>query len=417
MLINIEILSPAGSPESLHAALNTGADAIYLGLPDFSARMNAKNFTHDEFQEAARLCRLSGVKLYLALNTLIYDDEIPTLKNTLEFAVKSGIDAVIIQDLGVLAVVKEIAPNVKLHASTQMTITSVSGAEAAKKLGFSRVVLARELTLEEITGITRSVDIETEVFIHGALCSSVSGQCYISAFFSGGKSAPSRSGNRGQCAQPCRLNFTAGDKENALSLKDLSIIDKISSLNEIGVTAVKIEGRMKRPEYVAAVTDACFKARSGLPYSTRNLEAVFSRNGFTDGYFTGETQNMHGFRNKENVLASENVLKELQNLYKEPFKRRKININIKVSEKITCEAVCGDLNITLDFPPAEKAQNRSTTANEIITQLSKFGGTIFEAGEISCEIDDGVFISAAGINAIRREIMNRIKESYENFSG
>ncbi|MDR2558341.1 MAG: U32 family peptidase [Oscillospiraceae bacterium] len=333
----IEILAPAGSPESLKVAAEAGADAVYLGLRSFSARRNAKNFTEDELREAARVCRLSGIntdsnqrlesgmpqstdcrrcrnsaipvseqtkfvqkqyKLYLALNTLIFDRELPELRRTVQTAAEAGADAFIIQDLAVLQLVKEVAPDVKYHASTQMTITSVSGAKAAKKLGFSRVVLARELSLSEIAEITRSIDIETEVFVHGALCTSVSGQCHMSAFFGGSDSV--RSANRGLCAQPCRLNFKAHNADYILSLKDLSIIKNMKELEKAGVTSVKIEGRMKSPEYVSAAVKACVKARRGEQYDEKTLQAIFSRGGFTDGYFTGETCAMRGHRAEEN---------------------------------------------------------------------------------------------------------------------
>jgi collagenase-like PrtC family protease len=231
----IEILAPAGNTDSLKAALNAGADSVYLGLDSFSARRNAKNFSVEELHEAARICRLSGVKLYLTLNTLVFDRELPQLRKAVQISAEAGIDAFIIQDPAVLQITKETAPNAKHHASTQMTITSVSGAEAARKLGFSRVVLARELSLSEITNITRSVEIETEVFIHGALCVSISGQCHMSAFFGGDKEV--RSANRGLCAQPCRLNFKAGSTDFALSLKDLSIIKYIRELEKAGVTS------------------------------------------------------------------------------------------------------------------------------------------------------------------------------------
>jgi putative protease len=286
----IEILAPAGSMESLKAALNAGADAVYLGLQSFSARANAKNFTEQELYEAAKLCRLSNVKLFLTLNTLVFDDEIQKVRKMVQIARDAGADAVIVQDLGVLELVKE--AGLTAHASTQMTITSVCGARAAKDLGFSRAVLARELTLQEIAEITQNADIETEVFIHGALCVSVSGQCFMSAFMGG------RSANRGQCAQPCRLNFTAVKADHALSLKDLSAIRHIKALESAGVTSVKIEGRMKSPEYVSAATSACVKARAGEPYDEKALEAIFSRGGFTDGYLTGKTRRMRGHRDK-----------------------------------------------------------------------------------------------------------------------
>jgi|GEM_PF-1117732 len=450
----IEILAPAGSPESLKAALNTGADAVYLGLnPEnsemngFSARRNAKNFTAEELYEAASVCRLSGVKLYIALNTLLFDDEREQAKYIVKTAIQAGADAFIIQDLSLLSLIEEVEEafksantKLRLHASTQMTITSVSGVLEAKKLGFSRVVLARELSFPEIAEITESAKIagiETEVFVHGALCVCLSGQCYMSAFFKSGKSASSekstahgktdiRSANRGLCAQPCRLNFTVGEIENALSLKELSIIGNIKKLESAGVKSIKIEGRMKRPEYVAAAVDACYRERSvdlraeNLPSAhlskqaqdSSRLKSVFSRGGFTDGYFTGNTTLMRGFRGREDVLQTESVLKELRDLYKEPFKRRKLNIKliIKSGAEILCHTYCDKVTATLNFPSAEPALTRQTTAEEVITRLSKLGGTIFSTGEIICETEDGLFLSAARINEIRRKIIAEISE-------
>ncbi|MDR2532842.1 MAG: U32 family peptidase [Oscillospiraceae bacterium] len=316
----VEILAPAGSYEALKTAINTGADAVYLGLCNFSARRNAKNFTEQELYEAAKLCRLSGVKLYLTLNTLVFDDELPELCKTVKIVEEAGVDAVIVQDLGVLSVVKE--AGIKVHASTQMTINSVSGAEAARELGFSRVVLARELSFPEIAEIASKVEIETEVFIHGALCVSVSGQCHMSAFFG---SEAIRSANRGLCAQPCRLNFKTLKSEYTLSLKDLSIIKCINELEKAGVTSIKIEGRMKRPEYVAAAVEACIKSRKDAPYDEKTLKAIFSRGGFTDGYFTGKMCSMRGFRSREDVLLTQNTLKNSKASSQKPEKCRKNN--------------------------------------------------------------------------------------------
>ncbi|MCL2693966.1 MAG: U32 family peptidase [Oscillospiraceae bacterium] len=406
-----EILAPAGSPESLNAAVNVGADAVYLGLSEFSARRKAKNFTEDELYEAAKNCRLSGIRLYLALNTLIYGDEIKQVREAVRIAAKARADAVIIQDLALLDIVREEAPGLKIHASTQMSITSVQGVKAAKELGFSRIVLARELSFGEIKIITeacKELQIETEVFVHGALCVCVSGQCYMSLFFGG--DGESRSANRGLCAQPCRLNFTTENTEYALSLKDLSLIDRIPELEAAGVDSIKIEGRMKRPEYVAAAVDACYKARKGEPYDAETLRAAFSRGMFTDGYYTGEISEMRGFRCKEDLLLTEKTLKSLRELYKSSKKRRKLNINLKINsdKDIVCEAECDGVRAEAEFSPAQAAETRETTVADVVTQLSKLGGTIFEAGEIECTIDSGLFLSAARINEIRRRLVDEI---------
>ena len=253
----IEILAPCGGEDSLPAALNSGADAVYLGVTAFSARRNAKNFDLGALSDAVRLCHISGVKVYVTLNTLVFDDELTGLAAAAAGIEKSGADGVIVQDLGAAQVIHKAAPSLRLHASTQMTVTSAAGAEFARKHGFSRVVLAREMSFEEIEHVVKNVDIETEVFVHGALCVCVSGQCLMSAVYGG------RSGNRGLCAQPCRLDFTYGDRHSVLSLKDLSIIEHLPELDRIGVTSAKIEGRMKRPEYVAAAVTACRNVLDG----------------------------------------------------------------------------------------------------------------------------------------------------------
>ena len=288
----VEILAPVGSKEALFAAVRCGADAVYLGQKNFSARKNSQNFTEDELCEAVAYAHRFGVKVHQALNIIVFDDELSELKSCIKSACKAGIDAFIVQDLGVLSVVKKLAPDIALHASTQMAIHSLEGVKKAEELGFSRVVLARELSLKEIAHIRKNTSIELEVFVHGAHCMCISGQCYMSSVFG------ANSGNRGRCAQPCRLPFTADKKgEYALSLKDLSLIEKLDTLLALGIDSVKIEGRMKRPEYVAAAVTSCKKALANENPDLDSLRAVFSRDGFTSGYFDGEiTADMFGFR-------------------------------------------------------------------------------------------------------------------------
>lgn len=404
-----EILAPAGNMESLTAALNTGADAVYLGLDEFSARKNAENFRINEIGDIINLCHASGVKVYLALNTLVFDNEFEKLKDYISSALKNGgFDAFIVQDLGVYSLIKKIAPQTTFHASTQMTVTSVSGARILKKLGFKRVVLARELSLNEIKEICENVDIETEVFIHGALCGAVSGQCYMSAMLGG------RSGNRGLCAQPCRLNFSCAGRENALSLKDLSLISHINELKDAGVASVKIEGRMKRPEYVAAAVSACYNTRkSGVlnEKESERLKSVFSRSGFTDGYYSGNMTDMTGIRTKDDVTSAQpELLEELRKLYSKPFKRYTLNIKIviKKDDEIICSGSCEKGQVELTFPPAEKANTVPLTAEQVGTRLSKLGDTVYAAGKIECEIDDGLWLSAARLNQIRRGLIDSL---------
>lgn len=398
----LEILAPCGGEECLDAALNAGADAIYLGLKSFSARKNAANFTEEQFSAAVDKAHRQGVKIYVPINTVIFDNEIPKLEKTVEFLAQAGADAVIVQDFAVARIISEIAPDLRLHASTQMTVTSEKGAEFAKRNGFSRVVLPRELSLNEIERIISSVDIETEVFVHGALCVCVSGQCLLSAALGG------RSGNRGLCAQPCRLNYSVGERQNVLSLKDLSLIEQLSLLEKIGVTSAKIEGRMKRPEYVAASIFECRKALNGEKSDTELLRRVFSRSGFTDGYFKGTLDNMQGVRQKEDNQIPDNI----KQIYKSPYKRFVLNFKIKIEldKPVCCTAECDGLTASVCAENACRAENHSLTREEVVERMSKLGGTIFNIGKIECEIGENIFVSSSSINDLRRRSVNKIEE-------
>lgn len=405
----LEILAPCGSPESLEAALNAGADAVYLGLSSFSARRNAANFGFEELKTGVKKAHRYGVKVYTAINTLVFDDEMKELEKAVCQAAQAEADGVIVQDYGVAAVIKEIAPELRLHASTQMTVTSASGAEFAAKNGFKRVVLPRELTFEEIKEITSSVDIETEVFVHGALCVCLSGQCLLSAVIGG------RSGNRGLCAQPCRLNYTCGSRENVLSLKDLSLVDELKRLEEAGVTSAKIEGRMKRPEYVAAAVGQCRAALRGEKTDMGLLRSVFSRSGFTKGYFDGSFSDMGGIRQKEDAEGTSEALKKIRELYKQPRKRFTVDLNVEVKrdKPVYCKARCKDITVEARGIIPQPAVNRSVEEKEIADRISKLGGTVFEAGRISCDIDKGLSVSAAAVNELRRNIVERLSDSIE----
>lgn len=407
----IEILAPCGGEDCLPAALNTGADAVYLGVTAFSARKNAKNFTFEQLEEAIRLCRLSGVKVYVAMNTLIFDNELDEAVKTAALLYEKGIDALIVQDMGFVRRLKKELPKLTLHASTQMTVTSAAGAEFARKQGFKRVVLAREMSFKEIKRVVENVDIETEVFVHGALCVCVSGQCLMSAMYGG------RSGNRGLCAQPCRLDFSVDKRHNVLSLKDLSIIENLRRLNEIGVTSAKIEGRMKRPEYVAAAVAACREALSGNTPNLEQLKSVFSRSGFTKAYYDGSIADMQGIRTKDDVEASAGILKEIRRLYDKPFKRHTVDIKleIKADTPIKAAVKCGDISFIYESGIVpEKALNKALFAEEVCVRISKMGGTVFEAGEITCEIGEGLMAGASALNALRREILDEISSRLIN---
>ena len=405
----IEILAPCGGEDSLPAALNSGADAVYLGVTAFSARKNAKNFDFDALSEAVRLCHVSGVKVYVTLNTLVFDDELTELTATAAGIEKAGADGVIVQDPGAAQVIHRSAPSLRLHASTQMTVTSAAGAEFARKHGFSRVVLAREMSFEEIERVVKNVDIETEVFVHGALCVCVSGQCLMSAVYGG------RSGNRGLCAQPCRLDFTYGDRHSVLSLKDLSIIEHLPELDRVGVTSAKIEGRMKRPEYVAAAVTACRNVLDGKKPDMETLRAVFSRSGFTESYFDGSVRNMQGTRTKEDVEAASGALAELKKLYEKPYKRHTfdVSLTVKAGEQVTARVKCGKHEIVcISESVPEKAVNRSITAEELASRLAKTGGTIYELGKAEIELDGGLMLSASAVNSLRREILSRLDDAF-----
>lgn len=403
----LEILAPCGSPEALNAALNSGADAVYLGLSSFSARRNAANFSFEELTEGVQKAHRQGARVYVALNTLVFDDELPKVKKAILQIAEAKADAVIVQDLGVARLVGDIAPSLRLHASTQMTVTSASGAEFALKQGFSRVVLPRELSLEEIKKITSRVKIETEVFVHGALCVCLSGQCLLSAVMGG------RSGNRGLCAQPCRLNYRCGKREYALSLKDLSLIEKLKELEEAGVTSAKIEGRMKRPEYVAAAVQSCRKVLSGEKADMELLKTLFSRDGFTESYFDGTMSNMQGTRQKDDSENISQALSSVRQLYKDPCKRFTVDfeVNIKANEPVSCTAVCGSIIKTVTGDVPQKAISRATTKEDIINRIGKLGGTVFKAGKINVNTENGLSVSAAAINDLRRKAAEGISEN------
>ena len=267
----LELLSPAGSMEALRAAVQNGANAVYLGYDRFNARMGAQNFSADELQEAIVYCHVRGVQVHLTLNTLVSDREMARAAEVIRAAAVFGVDAFIVQDLGMVQLCKEIAPSVPVHASTQMSIHSLEGVVAAAELGCSRVVLARELPMEQIRHICRRSPVEIEVFVHGALCMCYSGQCYLSSVIG------RRSGNRGQCAQPCRLPYGYGRFEATrypLSLKDNCLIEHVRELERMGVASVKIEGRMKRPEYVAVVTKAYRAAIDGRRVTENDMQQL-----------------------------------------------------------------------------------------------------------------------------------------------
>lgn len=403
---NAEILAPAGGKEQLIAAVRSGADAVYLGYGEFNARAHAQNFTIDDLADAVKYAHQHNVKVHLTFNTLIKENELEDAKQTLIKISRCGIDAIIVQDLGIAKLIHQMLPELPMHASTQMTVHNVAGCKMCEKLGFSRVVLSRELSLNEIKKICQSTTLEVEVFIHGALCMCFSGGCYLSSVLG------QRSGNRGQCAQPCRLDFNLNGFDHALSLKDMSHIDYIRALHDAGVCSFKIEGRMKRPEYVACAVASCKKALFNEKYDKQTLQSVFSRSGFTDGYITGKRNDMFGFRQKSDVLSSESVLKKLSSLYNEEIHCRKVDFffRAKQNENVSLTAICDGACASAEGDPVQPAQNRGTTDADITKQLSKLGDTPYYLGNIEFDTDSDIFLPLSAINALRREVLCKLTD-------
>ena len=405
-----EILAPVGGKEQLIAAVRSGANAVYLGAKNFNARRNASNFEDFELPEIVSYCHARNVKVHVVLNTLVMDSEIPALIEEIKNVAASGADAVIVQDLAVAKLVREICPSIEMHASTQMTIHDLAGALEAQSLGFKRAVLSRELSLDEIKYISERTDIELEAFVHGALCMCMSGCCYLSSVLGG------RSGNRGLCAQPCRLDFRFGEKDHALSLKDMSHIEYIRELASAGVCSFKIEGRMKRPEYVAAAVTACRAALNGEKPDIESLRAVFSRQGFTDGYFTGKrTPDMFGFRSHEDVTAADKVLKNLANLYKDEANLVPLKMELSISETAPSILKVSDGKNTVSVTGGicEKAMRAPTDKALAERYLSKTGGTPFYLSELEFSAEGEPIIAAGELNEMRRNALAQLSEIRE----
>lgn len=404
-----ELLAPAGSIEGVRAAVQSGAGAVYMGYGTFNARRGAKGFSQEEMAEAISYCRARGVKTNLTLNILTGDRELAQALADAKFLYEAGADALIVQDLGLARLLKQHAPDLALHASTQMTVHTLDGAVAAKKLGFSRVVLSRECSLEEIRLITGRAGIETEVFVHGALCMCYSGQCYLSSVIG------RRSGNRGLCAQPCRLPYSGG---YPLSLKDLALADHVGELAELGVSSLKIEGRLKRPEYTAIATqiyaELLREHRKPTPAERQTLQKVFSRDGFTDGYLTGQKGGaMFG-------VKTDVPLHEVQALYDEAARRFAEGKEAPLVSVDLQFAAAGDgLRLTArdgetdgvtvaDEAPVERAQNRPASAESLGKNLRKTGGTPFAVRTVEIDLPDGLMIPASRVNALRREALETL---------
>ena len=408
-----ELLAPAGGQEALVAAVQSGADAVYMGFGAFNARRSARNFSDEEFRAAVSYCHLRGVKVYLTLNTLVTDRELPLLGEEARIASECGVDAILVQDWGVLAALREIIPDVPLHASTQMSLHTLSGVAEAARLGMTRAVLARELNREEIAEICEKSPIEIEAFVHGALCMCYSGQCEMSAVIG------RRSGNRGACAQPCRLPYGFSGKADAhpLSLKDANLAPFVPEMQDMGVACLKIEGRMKRPEYVAAVTEIYARLlrehRAPTKDEQKKLALAFSRDGFTEGYYRGvRGREMFGTR-PENARWPEDWFSEIRARYEKENLRLvplALNCTIRAGEPMTLTAEDADGHrVTVTGAVPEAARSRAITAEEVEARLKKTGGTAFSVASCFVTLDDGLAVSAGALNALRREALSQME--------
>ena len=409
----LELLSPAGSMEAVTAAVQNGADAVYLGYGDFNARRNAKNFTLEEAAAAVSYCHLRGCRVHLTLNTLLTDRELPGAAEVAAHASDIGVDAVIVQDLGVARMLRQSVPDLPIHGSTQMTIHSLDGVKACADLGMSRVVLGRELSRDQIAYICQHAPIEIEVFGHGALCMCWSGQCFFSSVIGG------RSGNRGLCAQPCRLKYGWGGQvdQYPLSLKDLSMAGHLKELSDMGVACLKLEGRMKRPEYVAIVTGIYSRAiREGREPTAQEMEILaqtFSRQGFTDGYYEGQLgPDMFGTRQEEKepreLYAQARATYENGEHRKEPVRLYAL-IQEGEAAQVAAEDHQGHV-ARVEGPVPEAARNVPLTREKVESQLQRTGGTPYACEKATAKVGEGLSLPLSALNDLRRRCLEELSQ-------
>lgn len=405
----LELLAPAGSMDALRAAVQNGANAVYLGCGSFNARQSAKNFTPQSLIEAIKYCHIRGVEVHLTLNTLVSDREMSQVADLIRHAAQNNIDAFIVQDLGVVQMCRQIAPKVPIHGSTQMTVHSLSGVLLCAAMGLKRVVLSRELSREEIRYICASSPIEIEVFGHGALCMCYSGQCYLSSAIGG------RSGNRGRCAQPCRQSYgySRWQDKYPLSLKDQCLIHYLQELQEMGVSSLKIEGRMKRPEYVATVTAVYRKALDEGKVTkpmTDALMSAFNRQGFTDGYYTHRVDaKMFGIR--ENVPEDPDFLQSARQSYEAgetPLVDLSFYAFVGVDGSYLTATDPQGRTSRAEGPMPELARNLPLTGQVLAQRIAKTGGTPYRAAQVRTHVEPGLTLPAAAINAMRRDVLNQL---------
>ena len=410
-----ELLAPAGSPEALRAAVQNGAGAVYLGWGSFNARRNAKNFSDEEFADALAYCHLRGVRVFLTLNTLVTDRELPAALEAARTACRLGVDAVLVQDWGLFALLRQALPDLPLHASTQMSIFTSGGANTLAADGCERVVLARECSAEDTAAICGACPAEIEVFTHGALCMCYSGQCAMSALIGG------RSGNRGQCAQPCRLPYgvdAPAKKHYPLSLKDSCLANNLGEMARMGVSCLKLEGRMKRPEYVAVITGIYARlleeGRGPTPAEEAELEQAFSRSGFTGDYWRGlHGPAMFGTR-PENAPEPRELFARARSTYEKDDRR---TVPVRFTAVIGAGAPCtltasdGVHTVTVTGPVPEAARTRALTAEAVSERLKKTGGTAFRCTEAEVTVEDGLSLPVSALNALRRDALASLTEA------
>ncbi len=404
---NPEILAPVGTEGSLEAAVYAGADAVYFGAGACNARRNAGQFTGERLQDAVRFCHAHGVSVHVTVNTLVRDEERNAVADTIEEIARAGVDAAIVQDLCVMKLIQKICPSLQMHGSTQMAVHNISGVRELADLGFSRVVLARELSIGEIRAIRQETNVELECFVHGALCMSASGMCYLSAMLG------ERSGNRGLCAQPCRLPFTCNGSDYALSLKDMSHIAHYAEYREIGVDSLKIEGRLKSPEYVAATVDAVRRVRDGEPYSEEMLRSVFSRSGFTEGYYRAERNHtMFGVRTEADAKRSKEAVSDVRALYRAPQKRVPVRaeIEIRAGQAASLSVSDGTHTVKASGDVPEPAVHAPLSEESVKKSIAKTGGTPFYLDAFNCALDPGLMLSASSLNTLRRTALDALYE-------
>ena len=400
-----EILAPAGSMENLIAAVYSGANAVYLGVQSFNARASAANFSFEELKKAVGFCHARNVKVNVTLNTILYDRELEEFKETVKQVAACGVDAIIAQDLAAAKIIKSVAPDIALHGSTQMAVHNLAGALLLKEMGYSRVILARELTLKQVEHITKNCGIETEIFVHGALCMSLSGQCYASAYLGG------RSGNRGRCAGTCRLPMSARGNmdDNHLSLKDLCAMDMLPEIERMGVKCVKIEGRLRTPEYVAAAVDSAAKALNRQPYDKQLLADAFSRSGFTNGFLEGKLdKTAFGVRTKEDSRRTKDTLPKLRQLYRREGQYVPVEFTFDMGENESCLTITDGVNNFSRTIESSLQDTDNDFSQPLTKALEKLGGTPFYSENIVLNLIPGKYMPLSGINAARRTLTEQL---------